>query len=109
MLIINEHFYPDYDALLSKENACSLTTTSWLNGANLNISTNNYILCVMGSYRNEKSVGECNDLKIHNSLNDHTCFCLKFSRLRFQSAINEFHGPVLHEKLKVAQLITKST
>ena len=77
MLIINEHFYPDYDALLSKENACSLTTTSWLNGANLNISTNNYkLLCVMGSYRNEKSVGECNDLKIHNSLNDHTCFWL---------------------------------
>jgi hypothetical protein len=45
MLIINEHFYPDYDALLSTESTWSLTTTSWLNGANLNIATN--YLCIM--------------------------------------------------------------
>jgi hypothetical protein len=40
MLIINEHFYPDYDALLSTESTRSLTTKSRLHGANLNIATN---------------------------------------------------------------------
>ena len=29
----------------------------------------------MGSNRNGKSVGECSDLKINNSLREHTCFC----------------------------------
>jgi hypothetical protein len=40
MLIINEHFYPDYDALLSTESTRSLTTKSRLHGAKLNIATN---------------------------------------------------------------------
>jgi len=60
MLIINEHFDPDYDALLSTESTRSLTTKSWLHCANLNIAKIIYILCVMsgnmGSYRNRRRV-----------------------------------------------------
>jgi hypothetical protein len=71
MLIINEqHFYPAYDALLRTKNI--LTTTSWLQGDNLNIDIN-YLYIMRpwagnaGSYCNGKSVEGCNNRKIHNS------------------------------------------